>query len=72
MNLDFNACLLLLALWFVLSLGIVRCFLAVVNRGFLLVDYARERLYPEGKKTGYCTRKIQTEMESKGFAGKRS
>lgn len=52
MDLDFNACLILLGLWFIMSLIIVRCFLAVVNRGFLLVDYAQEKLYPGGKKTG--------------------
>jgi len=26
--------------------------MAVVNRGFLLVDYAYEKLYPAGKKEG--------------------
>lgn len=52
MDVDFNAYLILLGLWFVGSLIIVRCFLAVVNRCFLLVDYAQEKLYPGGKKQG--------------------
>lgn len=52
MDLDFNACLSLLIIGFVLVLLSLRCLLAIVNRGFLLVDYAQERLYPGGKKQG--------------------
>jgi hypothetical protein len=52
MDLDFNACLTLLIIGFVFALITVRALLAVVNRGFLLVDYAQEKLYPQGKKPG--------------------
>lgn len=53
MDLDFNACFTLLIIGFVFSLLSLRCLLAIVNRGFLLVDYAQEKLYgKEGKKTG--------------------
>lgn len=52
MDLDFTGYLTLLIIAFILSLIVVRCLMAVVNRGFLLVDYAQEKLYPEGKKPG--------------------
>ena len=51
MDLDFNACLTLLIIGFIFSLIFARCLMAVVNRGFLLVDYAKEQIYP-GDKTG--------------------
>jgi len=50
--LDFNACLSLLIIGFIFALIFARCLMAVVNRGFLLVDYAQEKLYPGGKKQG--------------------
>ena len=50
--LDFNQILYLLIIWFAFSLFLVRCLLAVVNRGFRLVDYAQEKLYPGGKPPG--------------------
>ena len=49
MELNFNQCLTLLIIGFVFALVCVRCLIAVVNRGFLLVDYAKEELYPGGK-----------------------
>jgi len=52
MELDFNQCVGLLIIGFIMGLVLVRCLLAVVNRGFLLVDYAQEKLYPGGKKGG--------------------
>lgn len=50
--LDFFSYLSLLIIAFAFSMIVVRCLIAVVNRGFLLVDYAQEKLYPEGKKPG--------------------
>ena len=52
MDLDFNACLTLLFIAFTMALITVRCLLAVVNRGFLLVDYAKAQLYGSDSKSG--------------------
>lgn len=43
-ELDFNACLTLLVIGFVFALVFARSLLSVVNRGFFLVDYAKEQL----------------------------
>jgi len=53
MELNFNQCLTLLIIGFIFALIICRCLLAVVNRGFYLVDYAKEQIYgKKGGKTG--------------------
>lgn len=49
LDLNFNACLTLLIIGFVFALIFGRVLMAVVNRGFLLVDYAKAELYPGGK-----------------------
>ena len=49
MELNFNQCLILWFLIFIAGLILCRCLMAVVNRAFLVVDYAKEQLYPGGK-----------------------
>lgn len=44
MDLDFGQCLTLLVIGFVLALIVARALMAVVNRGFLLVDHAKKEL----------------------------
>ena len=52
LDLNFNQCLVLLVLLFIFMLIIARCFMAVVNRGFLLVDYANKKLFGKNKNKG--------------------
>lgn len=55
MDLNFNACLTLLIIGFIFALILARCLMAVVNRGFLLVDYAKIQfadIIPGGKSGG--------------------
>lgn len=50
LDLDYNACLTMLVLGFIFALICVRALMAVVNRAFLVVDYAKEQIY--GKEGG--------------------
>lgn len=54
LDLDFGQCLTLLIIGFIFALIAVRCLLAVVNRGYSVIDYAKEQLYGKsgGQKTG--------------------
>jgi len=52
MDLNFGQCLTLLIIGFIFALIVTRCLLAVVNRGFLLVDYAKKELMPGGASGG--------------------
>ena len=52
LDLNFNQCLTLLIIAFVMGLVIVRCLMAVVNRAFLVVDYAQEKLFGKDSKGG--------------------
>ncbi len=51
-KLDFNACLTLMIIGFGLTLIAIRCLMAVANRGFLIVDYAKKQLYGDEKGKG--------------------
>lgn len=48
LDLNFNSCLVLLIFGFVFALIFARALMAVVNRGFLLVDYAKSEIIPGG------------------------
>jgi hypothetical protein len=44
MELNFNACLTLLIIAFVMALICIRCLMGVVNRCFSVIDYAKAQL----------------------------
>ena len=43
-ELDFGQCTILLGLGFIVALICIRCLMAVVNRAFLVIDYAKAEL----------------------------
>lgn len=52
MYLNYDQCLTLLVIIFVLALVVVRALMAVVNRAFLVIDYAKSQLMGKGKGGG--------------------